>query len=134
MQHEIDERKKNQSVKTINEEDIVSPDLYNNIGVLRLEVGKIKEAQDAFQKAISNCQQLLTIRKDDSRIKAIMITSRFNLAYWYEQHNQFGEATDLYKQIIKEEPCYVDAYIRLAYLAKKRGNNKRAFEYIEQAK
>ncbi len=28
----------------------------------------------------------------------------------------------------------MDAYIRLAFLAKKRGNNKRAIEYLEQAK
>lgn len=32
------------------------------------------------------------------------------------------------------EPTYVDAYLRLAYLARNRGDYKRALEYIEDAK
>ncbi len=85
LQQEIDGRKKDKA--NLSEEDYVPPDLYNNIGVLRLEVGKVAEAEESFKKAIKNCSALLALKKDDFRIKAIRITSKFNLAYWYEQHN-----------------------------------------------
>jgi len=65
----------------------------NNIGVLRLDVGKVKEAQDAFEKAIKNSKKLQKLRPDDTRLRAIEITSKFNLAYWHEQHHQYGEAS-----------------------------------------
>ena len=53
------------------------------------------------------------------------------MGFGFEKFDKYGEANELYKKIIQEEPCYVDAYLRLSYLAKKRGNNKRAFEYLE---
>ena len=40
----------------------------------------------------------------------------------------------MFKGIIKESPTYIDAYMRLAYLARRRGDYKRALEYIEQGK
>lgn len=40
----------------------------------------------------------------------------------------------MFKGIIKDEPSYTDAYMRLAYLAQRRGDMKRALEYIEQGK
>jgi hypothetical protein len=43
----------------------VPPDLFNNIGVLRLEVGKIEEAEESFKKAIRNCDSLLALKNDD---------------------------------------------------------------------
>ena len=61
-------------------------------------------------------------------------TIRFNLACCHDDANRIGEATELFKQLIKEEPSYTDAYMRLAYLARKRGDMKRAIDYIEQAK
>ena len=47
---------------------------------------------------------------------------------------RFGEASESYKSVLMDEPTYVDAYLRLAYLAKNRGDMRRAFDYIEQAK
>ncbi len=61
-------------------------------------------------------------------------TSRFNLGYWYEQKSQFAEADDVYKSILKDEPTYLDAYLRLAYMARDRGAEQKAFEVLEQAK
>lgn len=77
---------------------------------------------------------MLKSNPNDQKILAIRTTCRFNLGCYYEQHNRLGEASELYKQIIHEEPNYVDAYLRLAYLAKARGDIKRAMEYIEEAK
>ena len=39
----------------------------------------------------------------------------------------------LYKEIISLHSDYIDAYLRLAYLAKKRGDTHRAIEWIDKA-
>lgn len=44
-----------------------------------------------------------------------------------------GEATEIFKALTKEEPSYIDAYVRLAYLAKKRGDLNRALQYVDNA-
>jgi len=43
------------------------------------------------------------------------------------------EATEIYKKIIEQEPTYTDAHLRLAYLAKNRGDAKRAVEHSDNA-
>jgi hypothetical protein len=35
---------------------------------------------------------------------------------------------------LREEPTYLDAYLRLAYMASKKGNFKRALGFLEDAK
>lgn len=42
-------------------------------------------------------------------------------------------ANSLYKDIIQESPDYIDAYHRLAYLARQRGDYSRALHWVEQA-
>mmetsp|Transcript_22137 Transcript_22137/g.21347 ORF Transcript_22137/g.21347 Transcript_22137/m.21347 type:complete len:92 (-) Transcript_22137:1986-2261(-) len=79
------------------EEDVVPPELFNNIGVLRLEIGQVEEALEAFKQSLKNSNLLLGLKGEDTRLKAIKVTSKFNMAYWYEQHNRLGEATEYYK-------------------------------------
>ena len=66
---------------------IIPAELYNNVGVLRLQIGKVEEAKTAFDKALTNCE--LTLKSDPCPNKvvyqALHITLRFNLGYWYEQ-------------------------------------------------
>ena len=38
---------------------------------------------------------------------------------------------EIFKAIIREEPSYTDAYMKLAYRAQRRGDMKRAIDYIE---
>ena len=40
----------------------------------------------------------------------------------------------MFKAIVREEESYTDAYMKLAYLAQRRGDLKRAVDYIEQGK
>lgn len=55
------------------------------------------------------------------------------MAYWYETQTQLDQANHLYKAIIQEHSDYIDAFLRLAYLAKKRGDVSRALHWIEEA-
>lgn len=104
------------------------------MGTLRLEVGKVAEAYDAFQQAIKNCNQLLELRPDDQRALAVKITAKFNLGCWFEQNFRLGDASEQFKQVVQLEPSYVDAYLKLSQLARDRGDVKRAVELIEEAK
>ena len=55
------------------------------------------------------------------------------MGYWNEVNHQYGQANMLYKEIISLHSDYIDAYLRLAYLAKKRGDTHRAIEWIDKA-
>lgn len=70
----------------------------------------------------------------DPKLQALSLTIRFNLGCLYDKLNQVAEASNIYKLIIKEEPGYVDAYLRLAIQAKQRGSLKRQHDYIDMAK
>ena len=85
-----------------------------------------------FEEALSNCDKLLAQgNAKDKRVTALRLTIRFNLACCYDNASRIGEASEMFKAIIREEPSYTDAYMRLAYLAQRRGDLKRAIDYIE---
>jgi tetratricopeptide (TPR) repeat protein len=109
------------------------------IGTLRLEIGKKDDAKIAYDMAIENCDKLIKdmavqTGEEYKKLMAIRITARFNLGYWHEMNLDLGEATLIYKDIIREEVTYLDAYLRLAYMANKRGNFERAFALLEDSK
>ena len=97
------------------------------------------EGKDSIQKALnflnSTTASASSTNLSISRLKALRITVMFNLGYWHEIQGRFGEATGFYKKIIqpKYQENYVDAYIRLAFLASKRGNLKGAVNYAKKA-
>jgi tetratricopeptide (TPR) repeat protein len=102
-----------------------------------LEIGKTKEAKDAYEAAIQNCNTLLETHsqgEEHNKLVAVRITARFNLAYWLETNDDVMQAIDMYKQILRDEPTYLDAYLRLAYIYFKKGNHPRAFGLLEDAK
>ena len=51
----------------------------------------------------------------------------------YEEMKKLREANESYKAIITLNPFYTDAYLRLSYLALKRGSSVKALEYCKQA-
>ena len=113
-------------------QSMLPPEVLNNYAVLMLRDKRLDEAVSSFNEALVNVEKLLAQgNKSDNRVKALRHTIRFNLACCYDDANRIGDATDLLKQLIKEEPSYIDAYMRLAYLARKRGDMKRALDYIE---
>ena len=110
----------------------IPPELLNNLGVLLQKDNRNAEALKLYEEAIENCDQLLKEgNADDKRLLALRITLRFNFACSYDTASRIGEASEIFKQITREEPSYTDAYMRLAYLAQRRGDFKRAIEYID---
>ena len=67
------------------------------------------------------------------RLNALNIGVDFNYALYYESRAMFDYAHFLYKKIIKENPYFIEAYIKLCDLYKMRGNKTKAEFYIKQA-
>lgn len=111
---------------------MIPPELLNNLGVLMLQEKRYEDAFKHFEEALANCDRLLAEGSPtDKRITAMRLTIRFNLACCHEKFSRIGEASEMFKAIIREEPSYTDAYMKLAYLAQNRGDFKRALDYID---
>lgn len=67
---------------------VVPPELLINVGTLRLEIGKINEARDAYEQALEVAKKLIDSStagtEEHNKLLAITHTARFNLAYWHE--------------------------------------------------
>lgn len=119
------------------EEDYVNPIYYNNLAVLYMKMEQRDEANECLAKAREALINVQKLSPESMRLKAISVTMNFNEACQFEALGNIGEATNIYKHIInsqkREEPHYVDAYLRLAILAKQRGGIAKAIEYAEKA-
>jgi len=111
---------------------MIPPELLNNLGVLMLQESRDEDALKNFEEGLSNCDKLLELgNSEDKRLLALRLTVKFNLACCHNKASRIGEASEMYKAIIQEEPSYTEAYMKLAYLAQRRGDLKRAIDYIE---
>jgi len=67
------------------------------------------------------------------RYKALEIAIYYNLGIYNEIKHEFGEAYCLYKKILKLNPNFSEAYLKLGELAKLRGNEKKFNDYLDEA-
>lgn len=80
---------------------MIPAELLNNVAVLMLESKRNDEAAVVLEEALANCDKMLNAEaggdSEDSRVKALKITIRFNLAFCYEEAQKIGEATETLK-------------------------------------
>jgi len=117
---------------SLTEKDFISPVYYNNLAVLYMKMEKSEEANEMIIKARKILKSLRTKEPNNTHLKSLSIILYFNEACQYEALGEIGKATNNYKYIIKEEPYYVDAYLRLAILAQKRGSLGKAIDYANK--
>ena len=99
---------------------MIPPELLNNLGVLKLQENRDEDAMAHFEEGLKNCNTLLEKgNAEDKRLQALRLTMKFNLACCYDKASRIGEASEMFKEIIELEPSYTDAYMKLAYLAKR---------------
>jgi tetratricopeptide (TPR) repeat protein len=72
-------------------------------------------------------------KKKITRLRSLQISVDFNLALYYDSQAQFDYSHFLYKKIISENPYFIEAYIKLSELYRKRGNKVKAEYYIKLA-
>lgn len=80
----------------------LTPEIWNNIGVLRHMQGLLPEAEEAYLKAIQISGNEIT------DYALANITTIYNLARLKEYQRNYKEATIHYKEILKKHPNYTD--------------------------
>ncbi|XP_052181435.1 protein CTR9 homolog [Diospyros lotus] len=137
-------------------------ELLNNIGVLHFERGEFELAERTFMDALGDgiwrmliggkaqpypidanasivqykdMQFFHRLEGDGSSVEVPWnkISILFNLARLFEQLHNFEGASILYRLILFKYPDYMDAYLRLAAIAKARNNIQMSIELIADA-
>ncbi|KAM1173948.1 hypothetical protein TB2_026133 [Malus domestica] len=137
-------------------------EVLNNLGVLHFERGEFELAQQTFREALGDGIWLAFIdgKENPPSIDANAtisqykdmgifhhlekeghlvelpwdkVTALFNLARLLEQLHITETASILYRLILFKYPDYVDAYLRLAALAKARNNFQLSIELVNDA-
>ncbi|KDP33904.1 hypothetical protein JCGZ_07475 [Jatropha curcas] len=137
-------------------------EVLNNIGVIYFEREELEPALDAFKDALGDgiwrafldgkaktykidaaasvlqykdMQLFHRLEEDgfDVELPWDKVTALFNLARLLEQMHNIETASVLYRLIVFKYPDYVDAYLRLAAIAKARNNLQLSIELVNEA-
>jgi lipopolysaccharide biosynthesis regulator YciM len=115
----------------------IRPELLNNIAALKIRLNYDTEVESIINEALGLVKaekSVIDLAEEElTHLNSLELTLYFNLAIYFENKNEFGEAYRYYKIIIKENPYFVDAYAKLGLLAKLRGNKLKALDYFKQA-
>eukprot|EP01080_Neovahlkampfia_damariscottae_P000686 gene686-8938_t len=102
-------------------------ELWNNIGSLQLKLGQYDEGYENLMKALDGTTS--TIEEFSSEHVCIV----YNIAGYFEKSNP-KKSKEIYKQILKIHPTYLDAILRLAYISFEEKKMKEAIEWCEIGK
>ncbi|OWM74440.1 hypothetical protein CDL15_Pgr013344 [Punica granatum] len=140
----------------------VPVDLLNNIGVIHFERGEFELAEQSLKEAVGDgiwisliegkvksnptdaaesvrlykdMKIFTELEEDDGPVELPWnkVTALFNLARLLEEIHKTEPASLLYRLIVYKYPDYVDAYLRLAAIAKTRNNIQLSIELVNDA-
>lgn len=109
----------------------LSPALLNNIACFHYIADRLSEARDTFQTALNACVRLGE-RDTTADTDALVTTISFNLARTFEAENQPDEAKTIYQGLLTRHGEYVDAKMRLTYIALRQSPNEDGPKAISQ--
>jgi RNA polymerase-associated protein CTR9 len=110
-------------LRETDEETMVPLQLLNNMATFHWHNEKYDLARQLYQTALSSIPELK--EKDDSAdTDALATTLTYNLARCEEAAGNLDEATKQYEQLLTRHDDYVDANMRLAYMALRRGGEE----------
>ncbi|KAF2714852.1 hypothetical protein K504DRAFT_486655 [Pleomassaria siparia CBS 279.74] len=104
--------------------ELLPPQLLNNMGCFQYQAGKYPEARLLFQTAL-NASVKASSRDDDEPIDtdALVTSISYNLGRTYEADNLLDDAKGVFEGLLNRQPGYIDARIRLAYIALRQSPN-----------
>ncbi|GAB6031101.1 protein required for normal CLN1 and CLN2 G1 cyclin expression [Chamberlinius hualienensis] len=109
----------------------VPPEILNNVGALQFRLGNLTEARKCYEVALERTQN--ESHHDEQYYNCIAVTINYNLARLFETLFQNDKAEQLYKNILREHPNYIDCYLRLGCMARDRGQIYEASDWYKEA-
>lgn len=143
------------AVKLLQEQGSVVPAaLYSNLGVLHARLGmylpSVSEKQAQREKAdkeFSNALTQIAMEKYPGAVIALLtakethesaalspagVTVAFNIARLREQEGRPAEAEEMYSKLLGVHPSYLDCHIRLALIARSRGDFSTVHKHLQE--
>jgi RNA polymerase-associated protein CTR9 len=96
--------------------ELLPPQLLNNMACFHFQAERYGRAIELFQNAARACVKA-TNRDESLDTDALVTSITYNLGRCYEADNRLDEAKDAYENCLKRHTDYIDARIRLAYVA-----------------
>lgn len=113
-------------------------ELWNNIGALRHQLGKLDTAEKAYRQALAAARAASAPDKgkasegDAAPADPRAATISFNLARLHEQRGERSRAVAQYKELLREHPTYLDCYLRLSACARADGQMAEAVGWLKR--
>lgn len=96
--------------------ELLPPQLLNNMACFHYQAERYVRARELFQAALQGCVKAAD--RDESIDTDALVTSiSYNLGRTYEAEGMLSEAKDVFEGLQKRHPNYIDAKVRLAYIA-----------------
>lgn len=118
-----------------------SAGLWNNVGVIRARLGKVRDAEEAFEKALQLAARAPAGEGEAGPsgaegappLAGVQVTVAYNLARLHQTSGELGRAEAGYAAIARAHPTYADAFVGLASCALARGQRAEAEARLRQA-
>jgi len=112
---------------------VLPPELLNNIGALYLRRDMFDKARDYFERAIESSEkQMEDVNQDREYYRNLFVTIKYNLARAFEELNWDEKAKEIYINISKEYPSYLDCYLRLGCISLKQEQYQEANDWLSE--
>ncbi|KAF2637696.1 tetratricopeptide repeat protein 1 [Massarina eburnea CBS 473.64] len=96
--------------------ELLPPQLLNNMACFHYQAERYPRARDLFQTALNACVKAAA--KDETIDTDALVTSiSYNLGRTYEVEGMLEDAKGVFQGLLKRHPDYIDAKIRLTYIA-----------------
>ncbi|OAF71724.1 RNA polymerase-associated protein CTR9 [Intoshia linei] len=110
----------------------VPVEILNNVGSLHYNLNNFEKSLNYYKKAKMYAETQLDIKKDEY-FSSLIHTVNYNIGLACEALNKFNEANNVYKQVLKKCPQYVDCYFRLGSMARDNGQIYNASDWYKTA-
>lgn len=109
----------------------IPPEILNNVAALHYRLGNLSEAKTKLDAAIERAK--IESEQDPQYYESISVTMKYNLGRLNEAMCAYDKADQLYKDILKEHPNYIDCYLRLGCMARDKGLIFVASDFFKDA-
>ncbi|EED18462.1 RNA polymerase II transcription elongation factor (Ctr9), putative [Talaromyces stipitatus ATCC 10500] len=92
------------------------PQLLNNIGCFLYQSGKVAQARELFQSALTACDKSEEV-EGEKATDALLTTIRYNFARCLEALDLPDEAKKVYESLLERHGDYTEASARMTYIA-----------------